>query len=54
LLGDLVGADWKWIEYAIFNPDKEITFESLDKSVFSLGTIPSSSFFSFPFPSLLY
>lgn len=35
--GDLVGADWKWEEYAIFNPDTEITFEILEKDIFTAG-----------------
>eukprot|EP00026_Physarum_polycephalum_P011825 Phypoly_transcript_12069.p1 GENE.Phypoly_transcript_12069~~Phypoly_transcript_12069.p1 ORF type:complete len:367 (+),score=66.78 Phypoly_transcript_12069:31-1131(+) len=33
--GDLVCADWKWVEYAIFDPNSELTFELMDKSVFT-------------------
>eukprot|EP01112_Ceratiomyxa_fruticulosa_P006720 TRINITY_DN1758_c0_g1_i7.p1 TRINITY_DN1758_c0_g1~~TRINITY_DN1758_c0_g1_i7.p1 ORF type:complete len:360 (-),score=83.23 TRINITY_DN1758_c0_g1_i7:100-1179(-) len=32
--GDLVAADWEWREIAVFNPDKEVTFEKLDKAIF--------------------
>lgn len=35
--GDLVAADWKWQEYAIFNPDEEKTFENLEKDIFTAG-----------------
>eukprot|EP01113_Clastostelium_recurvatum_P037341 TRINITY_DN5445_c0_g1_i1.p1 TRINITY_DN5445_c0_g1~~TRINITY_DN5445_c0_g1_i1.p1 ORF type:complete len:412 (+),score=84.49 TRINITY_DN5445_c0_g1_i1:91-1236(+) len=33
--GDLVAADWKWTEIAVFDPSKEITFEKLDPSIFT-------------------
>jgi len=33
--GDLVAADWKWEEYATFNPDQELTFEKLESDLFT-------------------
>lgn len=33
-VGDVVAADWRWQEYAVFNVDQELTFEKLESDIF--------------------